>query len=545
MNKFPIALSCLILLLLCACVSKTIDYNLPKEAPTVKKTDYSDALRKLGRMTRVFNSPKIKIQTVGVVDDTGAAQATGGEIPYDITEMIKSAVNSIGGSVVFIPYDPHYLSNMYKLKYTTLQNKVKPDILISGGITEFDRSLVATGDSYDFGGEFGMGSNAPSGDLNFQDRNSISSVTLDLNLVDIESMAMVPRMQAVNSVRVYKGARDTEIGFSILGVTFGVKGSVKKIQGRHAAVRTLVELSILEVVGKYLGLPYWKCLDAGSAKPDPVVLETIKDRYYFASKQEKISMVQNLLRIYGYPVRQNGVLDKTTVSALKDCKAKYTISGNKLDEKFYEQLFINAPAITGRAAGPAAVEIKSGKNTEQSSAASRPERPATTVATSTVEVQKHVQASSGTGKKLKVDVWTDKREYTEGDNIVINIKGNTDFFAKVVYETASGDLVQLLPNMYRQVSYFKGGRVYSIPDTGDKFEMEIAPPFGNEKIIVYASQQPLGGVKLKGTESGMGVFKGQKQELDARVRGIKVGSKTGSNTATTVVESSWSINTVR
>jgi len=37
------------------------------------------------------------------------------EIPYDVTEMTASALNSIGGNVAFIPYRPDVMTNLQNL----------------------------------------------------------------------------------------------------------------------------------------------------------------------------------------------------------------------------------------------------------------------------------------------------------------------------------------------------------------------------------------------------------------------------------------------
>lgn len=108
-----------------------------------------------------------------------------------------------------------YIKNQAALNMTTLEGKLKPDVVLNGGITEFDRALEAGSSGIDFGGQFGAGKNSPGVDLGKQDRDSVSSITIDLNVTDIETMAMVPRVQAVNTMRVFKAASDLDLGFSI------------------------------------------------------------------------------------------------------------------------------------------------------------------------------------------------------------------------------------------------------------------------------------------------------------------------------------------
>lgn len=60
---------------------------------------------------------------------------------------------------------------------------------------------------------------------------------------------------------------------------------------------------------------------------------------------------------------------------------------------------------------------------------------------------------------LTVTVWTKKKSYREGENITIYLEGNRDFYARIVNIGSSGRVIQLLPNAYRQVNHFEGGRL--------------------------------------------------------------------------------------
>jgi hypothetical protein len=118
--------------------------------------------------------------------------------------------------------------------------------------------------------------------------------------------------------------------------------------------------------------------------------------------------------------------------------------------------------------------------------------------------------SKGTGQTddpsapLDIRLWTNKGEYREGEKIKIYIRGNKPFFARILHKGVNGELLQLLPSPYRKDHYFNGGVIYEIPSGEDQFNIEVAPPFGRESIIVYASTAPLGEINL--TPAG-GFFK--------------------------------------
>ena len=125
---------------------------------------------------------------------------------------------------------------------------------------------------------------------------------------------------------------------------------------------------------------------------------------------------------------------------------------------------------------------------------------------------------------LNVQVWTDRKEFKQGDKIKIYLKGNKPFYARVIYRDAGGNMVQLLPNPYRTDTYFNGGVVYEIPSGGDKFDLEVSPPFGEEQILVYAGTSLLGDIKL---ESAGGLYRiGIKTEdIGILTRGVAIKAK--------------------
>ena len=346
--KIRYVLLILSLLILSACAGMDpakVDVELKKAAPVTKVTSYTKALQQLGMMSEIYGADSLKVQSNPIGDNTGAAGATGGEIPRDITEMIKSALNSIGGRVTFIPYDPAFIQNQMVTGYSTFDNKLIPDIVISGGITEFDRGLETRGDGTDFGASADF-KNAPSFapsktvsiDYGERGKTGLARITLDFNLLDFRTMAGVPHMNTVNSLEVSKALAEQEFGITLFGPTFGRKGSVKKVQGRHAAVRLLVELSMTQIVGKYLTLPYWTLL-GDDVQADEVVMNRLAQQFYSMSESARIMKAQEWLFLRGEDVQLNGRLDTDTVTALKNNDPSYAT----LDYDTYANLFQSVP----------------------------------------------------------------------------------------------------------------------------------------------------------------------------------------------------------
>lgn len=130
---------------------------------------------------------------------------------------------------------------------------------------------------------------------------------------------------------------------------------------------------------------------------------------------------------------------------------------------------------------------------------------------------------------LKINVWSERKEYKQGEKIKIYIKGNKPFYARVVYKDASGKLVQLLPNPHRSSNYFNGAVVYEIPSGEDTFELEVAPPFGDEAVTVYASTSQLGEIELV-PASGIYNIKTRASSVGIKTRGVVLKQKQADGT---------------
>jgi len=146
---------------------------------------------------------------------------------------------------------------------------------------------------------------------------------------------------------------------------------------------------------------------------------------------------------------------------------------------------------------------------------------------------------------LDVKVWADKKAYKLGDKIRIYLKGNKPFYANVVYKDAAANMVQLLPNPYRKDNYFNGGVIYELPSSGDKFDLEVSPPFGAELLSVYASTNPVGELETSAS-GGIYTIKTKPADIASGTRGVKLkGSATGARPTAEFSEISVELQTGR
>jgi hypothetical protein len=313
-------------------------------APQSLDTRYTAALERFGRLLEVYRAGRapLYVQSRNITDATGLSHPlTGSELPGDITEMLRSAVNRIGDRVVYVPYQPDYVLG-HAQQGAKLQLTL-PNVLITGAITEFDRALASASKGLDAGVLLGKGKGETDASFSARGTSTISRLSLDFNLVDFNTQTMLPRMQATNSMRVLNESSENAFDFAIYGNGFGLTSNTRYLQGRHNAIRLLVDLSVLQLLGRYAAVPYWRCIPG--AEPDAVVLQKIHKAYAANDSATRIKWLQDTLKDYGFPLEQTGRLDEGTRAAIDSVIAQFKLpaAADYLTPELFERLFVNIP----------------------------------------------------------------------------------------------------------------------------------------------------------------------------------------------------------
>lgn len=146
---------------------------------------------------------------------------------------------------------------------------------------------------------------------------------------------------------------------------------------------------------------------------------------------------------------------------------------------------------------------------------------------------------------LTVRVWTPQKLYKEGEIVEVFVLGNRDFYARIVNIDSKGNITQLLPNDHRNINLFKGGRPYKIPDTGDHFTIKVRAPYGEDQVVVYASNFPLGRVDTHPIGQGLRKYGGTRHRLGLQTRALFITPQPAdSPVGAEFYEATWELNTV-
>jgi len=343
MQLRPLFLTLLVLMLLltASCAPKLIkkeQFITESPKPYKRITDYSDALKKLGAMIDAYGVIEQDVLVIQAKPVTNRSACK--NLPMDITDMIESAVNKIGGKVRCALYHPSYIQGELITGSKTIGRQL-PELVIDGAITECDENLDTQSHGVDADL---MLDGDPKADIGGGYNKSLtySNLALDLHFMDYATQILIPNKQTSIAVEVWNLQKNYNFGFQINGSGLGFDGQRKVVQGKHDAIRILVELSVLQLIGKYLELPYWRCLKG--ADEDADVIGLLNKQFSQAPPEKRVSVIQTLLLRHGYRLSASGQLDPATVNAINEVAAR---SGDqapaKISPRLYSYLYTQMP----------------------------------------------------------------------------------------------------------------------------------------------------------------------------------------------------------
>ena len=157
-----------------------------------------------------------------------------------------------------------------------------PDWVIAGSISQLDDSVVSETQ--------GIGLDLSGGSLGGSRDQILSVVTVDLYLYDWDTLQIRNGGAVANSMTVTRGSRAGDLGGRVKKSGVYLDFSYERSEGLHQAVRTLIQLSLIELLGSLVGVPYEQCLQLKSIQASTQT--QIAQDYARSSESERIKVVQ-------------------------------------------------------------------------------------------------------------------------------------------------------------------------------------------------------------------------------------------------------------
>jgi len=176
--------------------------------------------------------------------------------------------------------------------------------------------------------------------------NSVTFMSVDLSVVTSHNLAILPGVNTRNTVALFnKGSASSyDAGISKTGVSYSFSKDSKDAVGQ--GLRGLIELSTIELVGKLVKIPYWKCLGMDSNHPD--IANEVSDWFYQLSSTNilhKTLKIQLYLQgLYNGPIDE--AISPEYLKGILTLKQRLGLPQNtNIDLGFYSE-FLNQTPIS-------------------------------------------------------------------------------------------------------------------------------------------------------------------------------------------------------
>lgn len=424
-------------------------------------TNFTPALRCMDDLLLAYGKKDIVITTAGIPDSTGKVQAG----TKDMLQTAASKMSIKSKALAFIDYDT--TSNDLLALFQDIQaagafNHKLPNYYIRGAITQLDENAIDA--------QAGGGIALPFMDLGTS-RDQVSSVVaIDMNIGETTSRMILPGVNASNSLVITRSGKSNEAGGKIgkLGLSFNM--SLNKAEGLAGGVRALIELGMIELVGKLTGTPYWKCLQV--EKTNPVMMEQAREWYDGMTPQDRVKLVQRKLNgMSMYSGAINGIASSELASAIGKYQAENNLiaDGRINFDLYYSLLDADQPL----APDPTAV--------------------------SAPKVTAPPAAKAAMGLKLDSDRGA-KPTYRLRDVLQAKVELNADGVLYCYYKDVSGAIARIYPNRFSPDPFMKANKPMALPPESSPFKIKF-DQVGSEQIACYASDRDLAlPANLKGAD---------------------------------------------
>jgi hypothetical protein len=413
----------------------------PNQPARFNATNFSEALGCMDRLMVTHQIRDASFVIEDLADNTGKVKA-------GTRDMVISAVSEMtrrSRAILLNAYGVDTGNIIGLLERAQRRNAyaVVPQFDLRGSVTQLDDLSKAQADVGAFVD--------PKAGIGYSKSTNVSVLALDLSVVDTNTLNVISGIVSKNTVVLFKDGKglDAEATYNKLGINFSMNFSVNDGQGQ--ALRNLIELGTVELMGRLFKLPYWTCLKIDPNSPE--VLREVED-WYFATEAhgELTAFVKNRLQLRGY---YKGAVDDKVDSPLVQSVVSYKrAQGLNANGEFDLDLFKRLLSF------PAAKAVASTTPT--------------------------VGAAKPLG--LEIDLSTPTGQLSKGGLFEIVVRNSTDAYVYCFYQDDSGSIQRFYPNRFSKDSFMTGGAALRLPGNLP-FKFHASKRGIAERVACYAAEQ--------------------------------------------------------
>ncbi len=451
--------------------------NHPVVRPVRSVSSFSESLVCMDRMLREAQLPTTLITSKQFIDFSG-------KVPVATKEMIATALSQmsrLSNAFRFVDFEVDIARQDTVQNLTTIllnNNQMqlqRPALYVSGAVAFVDQSVINnTTDA---------GLSGPRVDLGYSRTRTATVIGLEVHLGDFRTRTLIPGLDSANEVTTGSGGQGVDVGGRI--GSYGVKLNVGRdyVIGTGAALRTLVDLAMIEIVGKWARVPYWQCLTLDQAHPH--FQRVMQDWYAESGSSGQFQLVKASLTAQGYLPRESEALS-VTHPLMRRALAKFQadrglVVNGTIDFATYDAALNNFVALGDDGSFTRIGWTSSGpQHVTTAEGTTAPAIGLTTAAPWLIDLQIENPQPAG-----------ERPAFTEGEQIFLSATVSKASHLYCYYADSAGGVMRLLPNALQPHSLVSANQAIRIPDwmaPSPGFILDAGKP-GTEGVVCVATDQ--------------------------------------------------------
>jgi hypothetical protein len=288
-------------------------------------------------------------------------------------------------------------------------------------------------------------------------------LAVDFNVNHALTRQVLGGVTATNMIALARRtiAGDANALIKKVGVAFNV--ALDRNEGVGAALRTLTELSLIEVLGKLAKVPYWQCLSIDQTQPE--ILAMTSDWFASMSDTARATFVQRSLVRQGY---SQEIVSGTLTPATREAIARYQaamglIPSGQIDLALYRQLIGRDRQAQGKPIAETAVQVT----------------PPSAPALAEPALRLTLTTPRGTTPVYQVH-----------EQLSLSVQVSQDAYLYCYYHDGQQRISRVYPNRFQPYAYVRAQQVVTIPDT-QYFNMVLDTSQVTEAVLCVASVEDI------------------------------------------------------
>lgn len=449
--------------------------NRPVARPTRSISSFSESLSCMDYMLRSAELPTTLVTSKYIPDYSG-------KVSVATKEMVVTALSQmsrLSNAFRFVDYEVDIarqdtVQNLTTLMINTNQVQLqRPALYFSGAVSFVDQNVLVN--------RWDVGTSASRLDTAYSQNKNATIIGLEMHLGDFRTRTLIPGLDSANEVAVGAGGQGLDLAARIgkYGVEFNVGRDYNL--GTGAAIRTLVELATIELVGKWAHVPYWQCLTLDQTHPH--FQRMLQDWYNEGEKGTNAQMLKQSLVSRGY-LRPEDLQAADGSPAVREAIGRFqadnglVVSGT-VDFPTYERALRDFVALNPDGTLARIGWTPAGTPTAVAAAPARPGAPTYGGPPPARTLDMQVE-----------NVKADRSTFESGEQIFISATVSRASYLACYYADSRGAVMRLLPNSSSPATWVSAGQAVRVPDwmsPNPGFVMDAGQAGMTEEVGCYAT----------------------------------------------------------